>query len=146
MENREAAEKAAAEMGEQEKALADSKRSKVKVIDKTTEQEKLDLRKTFYFSVESAVDGKQYEGDFTIRKMGLMQLSQLGTTKARLSGGLAVEPHYDYLNQQIAQCMVSIEKSPPWWDLNKMVDTEILGAIHKEVISFENSFRKVARE
>lgn len=143
--NKQAAEQVAAELSEAEKVTATAKKSNIKIIDKTTDQQKLILEHAFYYECVSAVDGKSYSGDFRIKKMGLTAVGRVGVAKARLNGGgLIVEPHIDLMHQWMAQCQISVVEAPEWFNFDKMVDMEILGSVHQEVVKYENSFRRMA--
>lgn len=142
--NQAAAEAAAKEMTEAEaKEAADDAKHKVKIIDKTTEAQKLVFEKTFYFTY-TCLDGKVYEGDFTIKRMSLTKQGQVGVIKSRLNGGLFVDPEIELLHRWMAQLQVSVTQSPEWFNVDKLYEMNLLGRLHDEVAKFENSFRRLA--
>lgn len=105
--------------------------------------------KTFHIDYNSAQDGMRYKGDFTIKKLSIRDLSALGVRKAQLNGGMHFDPanpgrgvseDTDDLNNTIAHLELSVASAPPWWDLEKVTDVGLLGAVFKEVFAFEQSF------
>jgi len=130
-------------MTEEEAKNAEDAKNKIKIIDKTTEAQKLVFEKDFHFTYTDD-SGKVFEGDFLIKKMSLTAIGKVGVIKARLNGGMNVEPHIDMLHQWMAQCQVSMLKAPDWFNFDKMQDMHLLGRIHDEVVKFENSFRRLA--
>lgn len=108
---------------------------------------------TFSIDVDSETDGKRYQGSFTSKKLSISDLAALGVRKAQLNGGMywsqnnpgkGVDEGTDDLNNTLAHLEVALVQTPPWWNLEEITDPEVVGAVYKEVIIFENSFHRRA--
>ena len=104
---------------------------------------------TWNFSHFSQVENKQYDGQFSCKKMSIMELSRLGVRKTQLNGGFhfdetkpgaGIEEHIDSMNSMIAHLEISIIQAPVWFNLDFVYDPELLQLIYNEVAKFENSF------
>lgn len=111
------------------------------------------LTKTFSIDFVSEVENQRYQGTFTIKKLTIRDLAALGVRKAQLNGGMhydqnnpgrGVDEQTDDFNNMIAHLELSVKSSPAWWDLDKIVDVNLLGKVFKEVLDFENSFLRRA--
>jgi hypothetical protein len=123
------------------------RRTKVVIVDTTTDAQKLVLEKHFTVEARSVIDGKMYSGSFTAKKVTIGGQGRLGVIRARLNEGLQVDETTDYLHRMIAQCYVSLTRSPDWFrDLENFHDIDLLTAIFGEVMAFERSFRQVVRK
>lgn len=122
------------------------KTTEVTIKDMTTQEqrEKFPLEKHFTLSCVSVVDGKSYTGDFSIKKRGIGAIGRAGVIRARLNGGEQVDATTNYVHRMMAEVMVSVVevKNADWFkELETLPDIDILTALHKEVDSFEASFR-----
>jgi hypothetical protein len=113
------------------------------------------LTKTFTIDYVSDYENHRYQGNFTIKKLSIRDIAALGVRKAQLNGGMyydsnnpgrGVDEQTDDFNNMIAHLELSIKSSPPWWDLDKINDVNLLGKVFKEVLEFENSFLRRAVE
>ncbi len=107
------------------------------------------LQKTIHLDVVSYIDDKRYFGDFVVKKLTIRDLAALGVRKAQLNGGMhctdtgqGVSPDTDEINGQIAHLEIALVQAPTWWKLDEIVDWDIVAALYREVVSFENSFLK----
>ena len=109
---------------------------------------------TWHFRHESSIDGKVYEGQFTCKKLSLMELSRLGVRKVQLNGGyhfddkrpgVGIEEHVDNMNSMLAHLELAIIQAPIWFNPEYLYDPEVLQMIYMEVASFENSFFRPKR-
>lgn len=109
------------------------------------------LQKTFSVKVISIIDDVEYSGSFVVKKLTLRDLAALGVRKAQLNGGMhfseeragqGVDYQTDELNGMIAHLELAVVDAPKWWKLDELVDTDILMAVYKEVLAFENSFHR----
>lgn len=141
--NQAVAEETAKKLAAEEAQKTEDAKYAVKVIDKTTEAQKLVFEKDFYFTF-TCDDGKTYEGEFTIKRMSLSAQGKVGVIKARLNDNQFVDVETEVLHRWMAQLQVSVIKSPPWFDFTKLHDMKLLGRLHDEVAKFENSFRRLA--
>ncbi len=99
--------------------------------------------------VDSESDDCTYEGDFTIKRQGLMDYSRQQLRKLELNGGhhfvskdpgAGVPAGMEYINEMISTLEVAIVKAPDWWNLEEISDLDVLQAVHKEVTAFEETF------
>jgi hypothetical protein len=104
---------------------------------------------TWNFSHFSKVEQRQYDGQFSCKKLSVMELSRLGVRKTQLNGGFhfdenkpgaGVEEHIDDMNSMIAHLEIAIIQAPVWFNLDYVYDPELLQLIYREVAKFENSF------
>ncbi|NJL53732.1 hypothetical protein HC928_00405 [bacterium] len=81
--------------------------------------------------------------------MSIRDLAALGVRKAQLNGGMyyndespgrGVDESTDTFNSMIAHLEVAIKDAPPWWDLDKIADVDLVSKLYQEVLKFENSF------
>lgn len=109
---------------------------------------------TFHIDFYSEVDEVRYQGDFTVKKLNINQISAMGVRKAQLNGGMYFDPDRpgqgvdlitDEFNSIIAHLELSIIKAPKWWDFTSITDSEILSVVFEEVTKFESSFRNRGR-
>lgn len=102
-----------------------------------------------HICVDSESDDCTYEGDFTIKRQGLMDYSRQQLRKLELNGGRhfvsddpgsGVPAGMEYINEMISTLEVAVVKAPDWWDLEDISDFDVLQAVHKEVTAFEQTF------
>jgi hypothetical protein len=108
---------------------------------------------TFHVHVVSEIDGTIYDGRFTTKKMTIGDMIEHGVLKTRLNGGFSYNPltgagvsmATDMLSDMIATCEVCLIDRPAWFKdletIQKLEDIKVLESVHKEVNSFEASFR-----
>ena len=110
---------------------------------------------TWNFSHKSQIDDKVYEGQFTTKKLAVMELSRLGVRKVQLNGGFhfdeehpgqGIDENIDSMNSMVAHLEVSLIQAPIWFDLDKLIDPMILQLVYREVARFENNFFRPRRE
>lgn len=106
-------------------------------------------QKQFWIDFRSKMDGQQYQGQFTTKKLSVKDLAQIGVRKAQLNGGFyhdedrpgcGVDPQTDWINSMIAQLEVALVQAPIWWNISEIIDGELLAEVFKAVMEFENSF------
>lgn len=104
---------------------------------------------TWNFSYRSPLDGKTYQGQFSSKKLSIMELSRLGVRKVQLNGGFhhdednpgsGIEPHIDSMNSMIAHIELAVIQAPVWFNLEYIYDPELIQQVYNEVVKFENSF------
>lgn len=109
---------------------------------------------TWNFHHVSSMDGKTYEGQFTCKKLSIMELSRLGVRKTQLNGGfhyseakpgVGVEEHIDSMNSMIAHLELAVIQAPVWFNPEYLYDPEVIQAVYVEVVKFENSFFRPQR-
>ena len=110
---------------------------------------------TFQISYESEEDGVDYTGQFTVRKLTIMDRSKINVKRTQLNGGFSVvrdemgdptgegtDPSTDNFNYMLAYLETAVIQKPKWWNLNEITDMEVLNRVFEEAMKFENSFRK----
>lgn len=116
---------------------------------------KLGNSKVAHVRVESLQDDRTYEGDFTIKRQGLMDYSRQQLRKLELNGGrhyvaddpgAGVPSGMEYFNEMISTLEVAITKAPDWWNLEDISDFDVLQAVYKEVTDFESTFLNRGRD
>jgi hypothetical protein len=105
--------------------------------------------KQFYISHKSNIDGQLYEGQFTTKKLSVRDLARIGVRKTQLNGGFyydantpgqGIDPQTDYVNAMVAHMELALSQAPLWFNLDTIIDTELLGVVFTQVMEFENSF------
>lgn len=99
--------------------------------------------------------GEVKEGQFTTKKLSIMDRSKIGVRKSQLSGGMytvrddqgnptgqGLDEDTDFLNHMISHLEVALIQKPIWFDLNNIDDADLVRKVFKEVIDFEASFRR----
>ena len=119
-----------------------------KIIYMNEEREKLEFKRTINFKYRSEIDGKEYNGTFTFRKLTLGDISRIAVIRAQLSGGFpfeVIDPNTLVLNGAIAHLRVWFEndKTVPEWarDPSTLIDPSVAIALFTEGMSFEDTFR-----
>lgn len=105
----------------------------------------------FRISHKSSVDDELYDGVFTCKKRSIADDSKLGVRIVQLNGGM----HYDdsspgygvdentySLNYMLATLEIGLIQKPDWFDVNNLIDQELLHLVFQEVASFEAKFRR----
>lgn len=109
---------------------------------------------TWNFKYLSPLDNKTYEGQFTCKKLSVMEMSRLGVRKTQLNGGLhydedhpgqGIEEHIDSMNSMVAHLEVALVQYPLWFNLDQLIDPMILRLVYQEVAKFENNFFRLSR-
>lgn len=109
------------------------------------------LQHTFTINHTSVVDDKTYTGTFTCKKLTIQDTARLGVRTAQLNGGMhfdddrpgyGVDSQTDSLNQMIAHLEIALLNKPAWFNLDEIIDLDLLGLVYKEVASFEAKFRR----
>lgn len=112
-----------------------------------------DTTHTFEIDFTSG-DGTNYRGKFTVKKLSVRDIAAMGVRKAQLNGGMHHDPSHpgqgvdyntDEFNQIISHLEIGLIDTPPWWDLNNIFDTQVIGKVWEEVVQFEASFLQRSR-
>lgn len=107
------------------------------------------LIKVIHIKYHSDIDDMLYEGDFTIKKLSILDSAALGVRKAQLNGGMhhnpekpgyGIDEDTDSFNAMIAHLQISITNAPKWWNMETISDVGLITEIYRGVIEFENSF------
>lgn len=113
---------------------------------------------TFHIDMESDYDDTHYQGAFTCRKAAVIDHSKIAKRKSELSGGRycvvdddgnptgqGLDEDSDGLNYTIAFLETLLVSSPSWFNIEEISDNRVIMAIYKEVMAFQNSFRRRGR-
>jgi hypothetical protein len=110
---------------------------------------------TFFIDYRSTMDGSQFQGQFTTKKLTVRDVSSIGVRKVQLNGGyyydenrpgLGIDPQTDFLNSMIAHLEIALIQSPLNFKVDEIIDTGLLAAIYTKVMEFENSFFRSSGE
>lgn len=109
---------------------------------------------TWNFHFKSEIDGRTYEGQFTSKKLSIMEISRLGVRKVQLNGGYyydesrpgcGIEAHIDNMNSMLAHLELAVIQAPVWFNPEVLFDPSLIRAVYREVVKFENSFFRSQR-
>lgn len=113
------------------------------------------LQHTFTINHFSEIDQQHYNGTFTCKKLSIRDTSKLGVRTAQLNGGMhfdddtpgyGVDGSTNGINHMIAMLELALVNKPSWFDIDELVDLELLSKVYGEVRSFEASFRRSASQ
>lgn len=110
--------------------------------------------KTRVFTVKHTfADGLEVDGQFTCKKITILDKSKIGMRRSQLAGGMycvrdeegnptgqGLDPDTDVLNLMIAHLEVSLVQKPDWFKLDELDDYELIEKVAVEVFSFEKTF------
>ena len=109
-------------------------------------------QKTFVVKYKTS-EGQILEGQFTTKRLSIMDRSTMGVRKSQLCGGMycvtddkgkatgqGIDENVDYLNTMIAHLEVALVQKPQWFDLEEIDEMGVLQEVYNEVVSFAVSF------
>ena len=104
--------------------------------------------KTFHIDYYSEMEEKNYIGTFTVRKLTIGDLSQLGLLKAKMADGFSynensgrgIDDTTNAINEMIAHFEIALIQKPDWFDPQDLIDIGLLREVYTEVASFEADF------
>ena len=88
-------------------------------------------------------------GEFTIKRLNLGDMRQVGLRRAQLNGGMsedALDEIVVSLNAMLAHLEGAIVKAPEWWQPDNFYSGDLVALVYGEVLNFEATFRVSARE
>ena len=112
---------------------------------------RLPMEKSFYIDFYSEMEGKQYRGNFSIRRPNLIDLTTIAAKKSEMVGGKYYDPdrpgcgiplYAESLSEAISFLQVCLVDAPEWWDEGNITDQELLFKIYmeaKEIDPFRSS-------
>lgn len=116
---------------------------------------------TFSIEYKSEMEQKTYQGQFTSRIATVMDKSKINVRRSQLNGGMychkddqdvptgrGIDETTEYMNHVIAFLEIVLMQKPVWWVLEgegAITEWDLIEAVFKEVMSFENSFRTGGR-
>lgn len=115
----------------------------------------IEKRHTFVIEHVSEQEQQTFRGQFTSKKLSMMDRSKINVRKAQLNGGmyavrddegrptgLGIDEETEYLNYMIAFLEVVLIDKPVWWKMEDLSDDDLVLKVFQEAMKFENSFRK----
>jgi len=104
--------------------------------------------KTFHIDYHSKMEEKSYVGTFTVKKLTIGDLSQLGLIKAKLADGFSynestgrgIDDTTNAINEMLAHFEIALIQKPEWFEPDDLVDVGLLREVYGEVASFEADF------
>ena len=106
------------------------------------------------FSISYKDDsGELREGSFTTKRLSIRDRANIGVRRSQLSGGMycvrddegtptgrGLDADTEFLNSMIAHLEISLDRSPIWWDLEKIADLGLVHEVYAKVAEHEASF------
>lgn len=107
------------------------------------------MSNTHTFSVDIKTPRRRYEGAFTVKKLSVREIAQMGVRRVQMNGGLhydptnpgkGLDPMTDEFNAVFSHLELAVVKAPDWWDLDELADFAVVSAVYQEVLDFEARF------
>lgn len=111
-------------------------------MDAKTESKTLQLQKTVNLTWTNPDTGITYAGDFTMKRMTLLEISQMGADISRRTGGLNVDEITETIATMMAQLRFSLVAWPEWFSLDQLYHMDLLTLVFREVREFLDTFRR----
>ena len=99
-------------------------------------------------------DGVQYVGQFTSKKLSIMDQSRIAVKTSQLCGSLycvrdndgnptgqGIPEEIELTNKMLATISVALIQKPEWFDFDKLSDNGLVIEIWKKIAEGESSFR-----
>lgn len=109
---------------------------------------------TFMIDIDSDVDERSYRGNFTCKRLSVMDRTKINIRKSQLCGGMycvrdengkptgmGIDTDAEFFNYCLAFLESALLVFPEWWNTNEISDDAVVMAVFKEAFKFENSFR-----
>lgn len=97
--------------------------------------------KVFHIEYRNPDDNALYTGVMTARRLTISAYAEQGVQKARLNGGLNVQPLTDFTNEMRSYLAIALASTPDWWNLDESYDLMLMRAVYDYVLAWEGSFR-----
>jgi hypothetical protein len=119
------------------------------------------ISKQHVFTVDhtSEEDNTNYRGQFTVKRLSMMDRSKVSVRKSQLNGGMfavkdddgkptgqGIDPDTDWLNYMIAYLEIALIQKPEWFKFTEITDSSLVFKVFEEGMKFENSFRNRGTE
>ncbi len=116
----------------------------------------MNIKKHHNFVVDhySKMDGQQYYGEFTSKRLSIMDQTKIAVRQSQLSGGaycvkgddgkpngMGIPEEAEFANRMIAHLEIALIKKPSWWNLEELADEELILKVYQEVIRGDMTFR-----
>ena len=97
--------------------------------------------KTFHLEFYCKYRRETLIGNFTIQKLSVFQLRQVGVRRAQLNAGAAVDELTNMFSIWFATLEGAVTRWPDWWKPHDELNDDLLSFVYGKVVSFEESFR-----
>jgi len=129
-------------MGEQADATQATPGDEITVADVPgDEKAKLAFVKSFTITWKNRETGVVQVGTFTVARPGLGAFGKIGVLKAKLNGGMAVDPLTDFNHQMMADLHYILTSFPDWWKPDEFYTADPLRKVWDHVVAWLNTFR-----
>lgn len=91
-------------------------------------------------------EGKMLAGDFTFKRLTIVEVGQVGAMIARLNGGNTVDSTTDVIHTMMAELRFGIVDAPKWWDLDRLYEVEVLRKVWEAFMAYQKTFRPAQSE
>jgi hypothetical protein len=113
----------------------------VEIVDVAGDSDKtITFTKTFTVTWRNLETGRVKTGAFTARRPALGHLGQIAVLKAKLNGGMAVDPETDFYHEMMAGLQVILVDFPDWWTPADFFTADPLRKVWDHVRSWIDSF------
>jgi hypothetical protein len=106
-------------------------------------------QKVFHVDYTDPETSRQYGGDFTVKRLNIGDMRQVGIRRAQLNGGLSEESldrNISYVNAMLAHLEIALVKTPDWWKPQEMYNADVVADVYQEVMLFEETFRRTVQK
>ena len=105
------------------------------------EKAKLSFTKSFTIAWKNPETGVVKTGTFTATRPGLGKLGQIAVYKAKLNGGMVVDPLADFTHAMMADLTYILTDVPDWWKPDEFFTANPLREVWDHVVAWLNTFR-----
>lgn len=96
---------------------------------------------TYEFDVEyTNPQGKTFRGTFSVHRPTIGEKIKIGVLDSKIRGGAEVDVYTQNLSYMLATLMVVVDESPKWFQPGKVYEFDLLAAVFKPYIEWENNF------
>jgi hypothetical protein len=101
----------------------------------------ISFTKSFVVTWKNSETGVVKVGTFTATRPGLGKLGQIAVFKAKLNGGMVVEPMADFIHGMRADLHYVLTDFPDWWLPDDFFTADPLRKVWDHVVAWLNTFR-----
>jgi len=118
-------------------------------IEKLRESAPIDRQNQFFLRCLSE-EGKVLEGQFTAKRLSIREAGLVNVRRVQLNGGFyydentpgrGIDQQTDWIHQMMAHLEYALIQKPMWFNLNELMELDILCEVYKKVMDFETTFR-----
>lgn len=105
------------------------------------EKSKLPFTKSFTVTWKNRETGVVNVGTFTATRPGLGVFGKIAVLKAKLNGGMTVDPMTDFTHTMISDLHYILTDTPEWWKPDEFFTADPLRKVWDRVVAWLNTFR-----